>query len=196
MLIQAKDKKASELYHLMTQIIVPRPVAWTLSQNPEGKFNLAPFSYFNGISSDPPILMMSVGVKRSGPVKDTVLNIKEKRFFVVHIASAEHADLVTSSADEFDRAESEIEKLKLDVVPEEGWPLPRLKTARVAMLCELSEIHEIGAKPQHIIYGEIKSIWLSPDVTQTEGPKIIIDPEKLNPLARLGRSQYASIRKL
>lgn len=196
MLIQANEKKASELYHLMTQMIVPRPVAWVLTENESKNYNLAPFSYFNGVSSDPPILMFSAGMKRSGPKKDTVLNIEKKKYFVVHIASVEHAETVTSSADELEYGESEIEKLGLKLVSEQGWVLPRLEIAKIAILCSLDQIIEVGTKPQHLILGEIQSLWISQDVAAQEGNKIIIDPKQLDPLARLGRSRYARINPL
>ena len=77
------DFSASQRYHLMTQTIIPRPIAWVLtdsSSNAEkDNFNLAPFSYFTAVSSEPPILMLSVGKKPNGDDKDTLINVRENK---------------------------------------------------------------------------------------------------------------------
>ena len=78
---------AQQVYITMTQTIVPRPIAWVLSENPDQSLNLAPYSYFNAVCSDPPLLMISAGVKPDGATKDTRDNIRDRKEFVVHIAS-------------------------------------------------------------------------------------------------------------
>jgi flavin reductase (DIM6/NTAB) family NADH-FMN oxidoreductase RutF len=76
-----------EIHRVMLQTIVPRPIAWMLSDNGDGGYNLAPFSYFSGITSEPPLSMISAGRKADGSRKDTWRNIEERADFVVHIAS-------------------------------------------------------------------------------------------------------------
>lgn len=196
MLIQSCDKKPSELYHLMVQMIVPRPIAWILTENKSGSFNLAPFSYFNGVSSDPPILSFSVGKKKSGEKKDTWKNLERTGSFVVHIPSVPHAETVTNSADELEYGESEIEKLALEIETPAGWKLPRLKETKIAMFCDVHQVIEVGNKPQGLVLGEIKSIWLSDETAKAEGKKILIPPSQLDPLGRLGRSQYTGVEPL
>ena len=196
MLIDVKEKKPSELYHLMVQTIVPRPIAWILTESAPANYNLAPFSFFNGVSSDPPILSFSAGQKKTGGKKDTWVNIEKHKKFVVHIAAVQDAGKVTDTGSELEYGESEVEKFSLKLAAVDGWALPRLEIAKIAMYCSLHRIIEVGNKPQGLILGEIQGIWLSDENVEEEGCKLILDPEKLNPLARLGRSQYARIQKL
>ena len=93
---------SNQVYHLMTQSIVPRPVAWVLSDNGIGegtdRYNLAPFSYFNAICSDPPLVILSIGKKLDGSPKDTRRNIGSRGQFVIHLAQAAQAPQVTESS--------------------------------------------------------------------------------------------------
>ena len=72
----------AQVYGLMTQTLIPRPIAWVLSENSDGGLNLAPFSYFNAVCSSPPLVMISVGKKPDGSFKDTRVNIEGRRFTV------------------------------------------------------------------------------------------------------------------
>ena len=89
----------AEVYATLTQVVVPRPVAWVLSDNGDGGWNLAPYSYFNAISSDPPMIMLSLGRKPDGCDKDTRVNLAERGEFVVHIA---HRELARESVEQIE----------------------------------------------------------------------------------------------
>ena len=79
MLIDFEGMDPKDAYHILTQTVIPRPVAWVLSENPDGDFNLAPFSFFTPITSNPPLLMISVGKKPTeGVFKDTRVNIEAR----------------------------------------------------------------------------------------------------------------------
>jgi len=88
MLLRLDQFEAAQRYYLMSQTLVPRPVAWVLSENATGSYNLAPFSYFNAICSTPPLIMFSIGKKPDGADKDTRRNIIERKRFTVHIPLA------------------------------------------------------------------------------------------------------------
>ena len=77
--IDLDSLSANGVYHTLTRTVIPRPVAWVLSENAGGDYNLAPFSYFNAICSDPPLIMISVGKKPDGSSKDTRVNITARR---------------------------------------------------------------------------------------------------------------------
>ena len=98
MQINLDSLSPARAYHLMIQSIVPRPIAWVLSDNGDTTLNLAPFSYFNAVCSDPPVLMLSIGRKPDGSDKDTARNIVERSQFVVHIPHREMALEVTESS--------------------------------------------------------------------------------------------------
>lgn len=175
----------------MIQTIVPRPIAWVLSDNGDGSYNLAPFSYFNGVSSDPPVLMISVGRKADGAPKDTWRNIEERSEFVVHIGHRELLEPIVDSAAPLPHGESEIDMLGMTTTPVEGFRLPRLVGPRVAMFCERYAIHLIGEPSQGLILGRLQGIWLDDTIATERDGRVIVDATKLDPLARLGGHDYA-----
>jgi len=179
----------AQVYATMTQTIVPRPIAWVLSENDDGGFNLAPFSYFNAISSAPPMVMLSIGVKPSGEVKDTRYNIEQRKAFVVHIAHRELAPAVTASSATLARGVSELDTLGLDLVPMPGSALPRLKDCRVAYACRLSEIKVIGH--QAIVFAELEHLYLDDAVCGKDAKgRLRVLADKVDAIGRLGGSEY------
>jgi len=194
MRIELDSLSGRDVYQLMIQTIVPRPVAWVLTDNGDGSLNLAPFSYFNGVTSRPPTLSLSIGRKRDGSRKDTWRNIEERGHFVVHIARTAQAPAVSATSASLEHGESEVEANRLEVVEESGWPLPRLRHAPVALYCHRHRIIEIGDGPQGLVIGEIKSAWYADDVaTPSDSGPPRIDARKLDPLARLGGDDYGAL---
>jgi flavin reductase (DIM6/NTAB) family NADH-FMN oxidoreductase RutF len=193
MIIDLSEKSPTEIYYTLIQSIIPRPIAWVLSDNGNGTNNLAPFSYFSGVSSKPPIVSISVGPKNPGHKKDTWRNIEERKNFVIHIAHEEMAEAVTASSASLADGQSEIDHLGLETIPVENWPLPRLKECRIALLCEKFAIHEIGKAPMGLILGNVKAVYLDNTIITTENNRLKIDAKKLNPLARLGGDDYTTL---
>jgi len=186
-----------QAYHLMTQSIVPRPIAWVLTENEPGEsyapYNLAPFSYFNSVASDPPMLMFSIGIKPDGSHKDTLLNLQRSEKLVIHIASSEHIEALNQSAASLPYGESELTPSALQTEEFEGFPLPRLKDAKVALGCSLDHVHVIGNAQQSLVFVRLDTAWYA-DSIATQNPdngRISINAEKLDPLARMGGTQYA-----
>ncbi len=182
----------AEVYRTMVQTLVPRPVAWVLSLNHNHSFNLAPFSYFNAVSSDPPLVMLSVGKKSDGSFKDTRVNIEARPDFVIHIPAASQAQAVTDSSASLPLDQSEVEELQLETVRFADAPLPRIKNCPVAYYCRLHEILEIGATPMSMILGHIHTAYIDDRILRNvKDQSIEVDAVKMNPLARLGGIQYA-----
>lgn len=185
----------SEAYFMMSQTIVPRPVAWVLTQNQNqnNSYNLAPFSYFNAICSDPPLVMLSIGRTPDGEYKNTRVNIIENERLVIHIANVNQAEAVTETSRALPYGESELDRVGLDVVHDEGWSLPRLADAAVAMECAFYELHEIGPNKQAIFYCEIKQMFVDDCcVSADESGRTVVDVKALNPLGRLGPNRYVT----
>ena len=198
MLLNFSNYTSAQRYHLMTQTIVPRPIAWVLTQSdnnsPNKVYNLAPFSYFTAVSSDPAILMISLGKKPNGDNKDTLTNVLKNKKMVIHIASDNQAEIVTQTAATLDYGDSELFATDLTTTAFDGFPLPRLEQCHIAYGCELYEIKEIGDLPQTLIFVEIKRLYINDQVLNTEDPdRINIVADKVKPLARLGGGEYASI---
>lgn len=187
---------ANQRYHLMTQTIIPRPIAWALTNSDNGTFNLAPFSYFTAVSSDPPLLMLSVGKKPNGDSKDTLVNIINNQKTVIHIASEQHANLVTQTAQTLAHGESELSHNNIITTEFEGFDLPRLAQCDIAYGCELYEIKELGEVPQSLIFVEIKQVYINDQVADIdEKQRIQVHAERIKPLARLGGGEYATIEQ-
>lgn len=201
MLLNFAELSPSQRYLTLVQTLTPRPIAWILSDSGEGRLNLAPFSFFTAICSDPPLLLVSVGKKLSGreagQVKDTSVNIRERKDFVVHIASTALVEPLNQSAATLDHAVSEVDTLGLNTAAFPGFRLPRLADCPVAFGCTLYRLDEIGNAPQSVIYGEVTHAYLSPEViSDPESHPPRIDPQKLDPLAKLGGALYSGLGDL
>lgn len=194
MLIDFDGLDPTEAYHVLTQTVIPRPMAWVLSENPDGDYNLAPFSFFTPITSNPPLLMISVGRKPAeGVAKDTRVNIEARKHFVVHIAHRELAKAVTESSRALPHGQSELAHLDLELAEFEGASLPRLKDCHVAFACELYDIKEIGAAPQSLVFGRVTRVWVSDSaVRYDEKDRLTFDGAAIDPIGRLGGSEYVT----
>ena len=182
----------NQRYHILTQSIIPRPIAWVLSDNgSEASYNLAPFSYFNGVCSDPPLIMLSIGHKPNGDQKDTLVNITERSHFVIHIPHAEQAAMVTESSRSLAHGESELAGTDLTLAEFEHFSLPRLAECPIAMACERYEIQALGNGPQYLILGQVKSVYVDDSVASKDDKgRVSINSHAVDPLARLGGSEY------
>ena len=190
MFIDLSQLSSSRIYHTITQSLIPRPVAWVLSENATNSFNLAPFSYFSAVSSDPPLLMLSIGEKPDGSPKDSRVNIIERSHCVIHIAPASMAEAVTESSRTLAAGDSELDRLDLELAAFEGASLPRLADCPVAMACELYRAEQITSK-QMMILVELKQLYLADALLEQDAQgRMKIDARKINPLARLGGDQY------
>jgi flavin reductase (DIM6/NTAB) family NADH-FMN oxidoreductase RutF len=191
--IELSGMSSTAVYHLMTQTVIPRPIAWVLSTNDDSSLNLAPFSYFNAVCSDPPLCMLSMGKKPDGSSKDTVTNLVEDAYCVIHIAHVQQSDVVTATAATLNYAESEVEANQIKLTKHENWPLKRIADCPIAYLCKVHSTQQMGKAPQQIVFVEIIEMYIDDKVIDQSNNRIQIDALKVNPLARLGASQYASL---
>ena len=191
--IDLSELSPSKTYFTFIQTLIPRPVAWVLSENSDRGFNLAPFSYFNAVCSDPPLVMLSIGKKVDGSLKDTRRNIVERKHFVVHIAHREMAPMVTVSSRELAENDSELTQLGLQTVPFGNFPVPRLSDCRIAFACRFYQQIELGPLPQAMILAQVESIFIDDTVAIVDAGRLTVDAAKVNPLARLGGDEYSTI---
>lgn len=197
MIFDFNELPAPQRYQYMTQTLIPRPVAWTLTENPSGDYNLAPFSFFTALGSEPPLVLLSTGRKPDGEFKDTRVNIEARKFFVIHIAHRGMAAAMTESSRTLPLGESELTRAGLEVTPIPGFPLPRLADCRVAMACELYEIQEIGPVPQTLIFGLVKQLYVADEaVARDEKGRTRFDARVIDPIGRLGASEYTTFGEL
>lgn len=197
MLIDFSTMAPDAIYHCMTQTVIPRPVAWVLTENAGGNFNLAPFSYFTAVSSRPPLILLSMGLKPDGSEKDTKVNIAAREFFVVHIAHRELAGVMTETSRTRPAGESELEHAGLETVPFGDFPLPRLADCRIAMGCRLYQLQRIGDTAQSLVLGEVLTVHVDDAVAHLdERGRLVVDAAAVDPLGRLGASEYATFGEI
>ena len=185
MQIDPNDLDKKERYFLMTAAVVPRPIGWASTRSASGVVNLAPFSFFNACSTEPPIVMLAVG-RRRGERKDTARNLLETKEAVVHIPHRPLAEaMVATSAG----VGPEVEEMSLaDLTPEPSVKVsvPRVKEAAIAMEAKLIAHHEVGDLPTDVFLLECVHFHLD-DRYLTDG---LPDPGKLQAVGRLGGIRY------
>src|ERR1035437_9515129 len=133
-----------ENYKLLTNLVVPRPIAWVTSQSPSGMVNLAPFSFFNAVGSNPLYVIISVGKRDNGEPKDTAKNILSSGEFVVNMVTEELFDAMNISAADFPPDQSELEATQLETAPSVRVKTPRVAMAQVSLECKLFSSQALG----------------------------------------------------
>lgn len=190
--IDPKHNSERDNYKLLIGSIVPRPIAFVTSKSKDNIINGAPFSYFNIVTANPP--MISISVQRQGLMqKDTARNIIQQKEFVVHIVDEDNVGQINETAASLPANESEIEKAQLTLRPSETISVPGVKEAKVRFECMLEKGLELGGGEGHastdLIIGKITRIHIDEKVYD-EG-KIIY--EELNAVSRLAGNDYAKI---
>lgn len=175
-----------DLYRLLISAVVPRPIAFVSTQGSDGTVNLAPFSYFNAISSEPPLIGVAVA-ERVGDPKDTLRNILETREFVVNIVSEAILDAMVQTAGDWPRAVSEFGPSRLTPAPSERVRPPYVLESPLQLECRLHR--DIALGNSVLVVGEVVHMRVRDDVL-TDGR---IDPAKLAPVGRLGGELYAPL---
>ena len=194
MQIKLEELSAPQVYFNMIQTLIPRPIAWLLTENDNASYNLAPFSYFNAVCSDPPLAIVSIGKQDDGRDKDSIRNIRERREFVIHIASCDHLVPLNQSSATLPPGESEVEAGNLELTRVNGLRMPMLSDCKIAFFCERYDIQMIGRrKQQSLLFAEIKEIYINDSCAEISAQgRLKVHAEKVQPLSRLGASEYAS----
>lgn len=194
MLINLSELNTPNVYFTMTQTVLPRPIAWVLSENQDGSLNLAPFSYFNAVCSDPPLVMISIGLQDDGSRKDTLRNALERPELVIHIASSDQLPDLNLSSATLPPGVSEVEAGNLELSDVENFRLPRLKNCKVAFMSRVHKIEQIGTcNQQHLVFAEVDTVYVSEDCVEYDAKnRLSILADRIRPLSRLGASAYAS----
>ena len=183
MLFDYSDTDSIENYKLMAQTIIPRPIAWIVTEE-NGVVNVAPFSYFTGLSSNPPTIIVSVGHKSDGSPKDTLANLRKTGKCTVCMVSPGHLEMMHFSSKEMAHGKSEAERFEIPLKGMvEGFP-PMVEGSPVAFFCELyREIDLNGSKTVPLIL-EIKAQFVD-DACITDKERLTIE---FQPVARVGKS--------
>ncbi len=183
-----------DMHQYMLGTITPRPIAFVSTINNFGINNLAPFSYFNAISSNPPILVFSVNRRPDGSKKDTLLNIENTGECVVNMVNSEIANQMVLSSVSYDSNVDEFVKSGLTPVKSETVNAFGVKEAYVRFECELDRIINFGdfGGASSLVICNVKCIQIAEKAFDRNGK---IDPVKLDNLGRLGRAYYLKMNR-
>ncbi len=193
MIIDPKEHRFQDIYKLMIGSIVPRPIAFVSTISKDGIRNLAPFSFFNGVCSNPPTIMFAPA-RRSyiGETKDTLNNIRNTEEFVVNIVSEDFAEQMVACSTDFDPEVDEFDVSGLTPVPSKIVAPPRVEESRVNFECRLNQIVDIGdgsAGSGFVVIGTVVLFHVDDSIYENGR----INLEKLKPIGRLAGSSYSRI---
>lgn len=174
------DLPPREVYFLLTSLVVPRPIAWVSTLAADGTRNLAPHSYFNAISSHPPIVHFT-----SSGVKDTLRNARASGEFVVNVVSRDLLEAMNTTAADFPPGEDEFAWAGLDATPSTWVAPPRVTDAKAALECRVREVLSMGNGT--MVFGDVVGFHVADEVWR-DGR---VDPELLQPVGRLSGANYA-----
>lgn len=174
--------------------VVPRPIAWVSSIHPNGVVNLAPFSFFNAIASDPPMVIISyTGYHQHGGEKDSLYNIKSSGEFVVNMVPLALKDVMNTTSAAVAHEVNEIDLARLATEESELVKPPRISEAPIHMECIFHQEIKLPCNLENSIntsiIGQVIGIHIKDEVLING----IIDLDKIKPLARLGYNQYTSV---
>ena len=192
MVINPPDLSPLEAYKFATSLIVPRPIAWVGSRSTGGTDNLAPFSYFMGVSTKPPSIAISVARGRAGVLKDTAVNILETEQFTVSVVSMGVVEPMVQSSLPWPAEVSEFDAVGIPLLDAETVNAPRPASALATMECRLVHAHDMGST--HLLVGEVTRYHID-DSVMTEDAKghRVVDLGALSPVGRLGGTDYCRV---
>jgi flavin reductase (DIM6/NTAB) family NADH-FMN oxidoreductase RutF len=178
-----------DVYHFLVGIVTPRPIAWVTTLDPEGRVNLAPFSFYNAFGANPPVVVFSPTLRRDGSKKDTLRNVEATSEFVLNAAVKSLAEKMNLSSKELPYGESEVKLAGLKLIPSMKVKPPRIAETPVTMECKVLHIVSTGNGPiaGNLVIGEVLMMHIHDEVLDGKGR---IDPHKLQAIARLGGDYY------
>ncbi|RIX51552.1 flavin reductase family protein [Paenibacillus nanensis] len=190
--IDPDKQSAQDNYKLLIGSIIPRPIAFVTTLSESGVLNAAPFSFFNIVTANPPMISVSVQ-RKSGQQKDTAKHAAARREFVVHIADERYIEAVNQTAAPVPEEISEVELAGLTPVPSERISIPGVAEASVRMECVLEQSiplgGEAGTPSCDLLIGRVVRFHID-DSLYEQGR---INPDKLQPVSRLAGDDYAKL---
>lgn len=177
-------------YKLMASLIVPRPIALVTTLGPDGTANAAPFSMFNMLGEEPPIVMISVNRLGDGALKDTAANIVRTGEFVVHLSDEAMAEKMHRCGERLPPHMSELAHVGLTAAPCTEVAAPRIAEAPVAFECRLWETLETDSR--QIFIGRVLRLHARDGLIDTERWRVRL--QDYFPVGRFGASFYVTTR--
>jgi flavin reductase (DIM6/NTAB) family NADH-FMN oxidoreductase RutF len=183
MLFDFATLDAQNRYKLLCSTIVPRPIAWVVTCDLEGRLNAAPYSFFNVFANEPPVVCIGIGARSPDDMKDTGSNIRATSQFVVNLVSADTAEQMNVTAIDFPHDVNEIAEAGLTTLPSTKIRPPRIAESPVAMECELFETMQLNAE-RLLVFGRVVAMHIADD-TVLNVERCYVDTPKLGLIGRM-----------
>lgn len=174
-------------YKLLTCTVVPRPIAWVVTQDANGQPNAAPFSFFNAFSGDPPVVCLGMGHRNLGP-KDSLNNIRRSGEFVINMVSEDVLEQMNTTAIPFPPEVNEILTAGLSTEPSEQVGPPRIAESPVALECRMQQIIDLDG-PNSLVIAKVVAVHIR-DSAVTNPERCYIDTPSLNLVGRMESPGY------
>lgn len=194
--INPVDLPPADAYRLLLSAIIPRPIAWISTLAADGTPNLAPYSFFNGVSGNPPTVMFSVSQRSprlGGGNKDTLVNVQQTGEFVVNLVDDALAAAMNETAGEYGPEVDEFTIADLATAPSVDIKTPRVALAPVAMEARVSQVVPVEGSTSVMVLGQIVRLHVREDLLRANNQ---IDAAVLRPVARLGGREYAHLGEI
>jgi flavin reductase (DIM6/NTAB) family NADH-FMN oxidoreductase RutF len=177
----------------LNALVAPRPIGWISTIDATGRVNLAPFSYFNAVSADPPVVVFAPNEKSKGTPKDTLRNVHEVPEFVANLAHASLRSQINETSRVLPHGVDELAAVGLTATASRAVQPPRIAECKAALECRVHDIvelpHREGGRRSHLVIGVVIGIFIADDLIENGRVSAI----RLGQLARLGYSEYTSV---
>ncbi len=185
---------AADGYKLLSSLVMPRPIAWVLTQSAEGKRNAAPYSFFNLLSTNPPLAAIGFSAATDRNGKDTLANIRATGELVIHMVSEDLAEAMNTTAIDAPRGIDETQLAGLELVPSTAVAPPRIARAKAALECRLHQDIDLGTG-NTIVLVRVLHAHVATDAFEDLG-RLHLDTEKLALIGRMtgGEGGYCTTR--
>lgn len=188
MLFDFEKINPQDAYKLVVSSVVPRPIAWVVSQDEAGLVNVAPYSFFNAFSDNPVVIGIGCGPRPEGAAKDTLANIRATGQFVVNLVPFEHVQKMNVTAVDFTPEVDEMAEAGLTPVASARVKPPRIAESPVALECETFQL--VPAGRHTIVLGRVLGVHIKDDCV-LDAAKCYVDTPKLGLVGRMhGRGWY------
>jgi len=181
-----------ERYKLLIGLVIPRPIGWVSTWSENGVANCAPFSFFNVISEEPPLCILSFNRRSDGAMKHTLKNIRRTGEYVVNLVDESTANAMHLSSKELPETESEFEATGLTPVPANRVKHPRIAEAAASLECKVERRIEFGPE-RELVIGEILLIHAREGIVDPKTKRV--SEQNYHPIGRLYASRYCTTRQ-
>ncbi len=190
--LNPEEMEPRDAYRLFLSIVAPRPIAWVSTVSKDGRLNLAPFSFYTGVSSKPLTALISVGARR-GNLKDTLRNAQETGEFVINVVNEDLAPAMNLTSGEWPADIDEFAIAHLTPQPSVDVKPPRVAESPISLEAKVSQVVPVEGTSSTLIIGRILRIHLRNDLLRDNG---LVDPLLLRPITRLGGDEYGTVGRV